>query len=760
MDMSGDEQRYPNEPPAHEGEFDAQLSFPAPFAPAQHPIRTIIKRDGTEAPFDKANIAETIHRAAVSVGDGDRDRADSLASGVALYLMKRLNGSPPTADQVSEAVEKVLMEMGHARTALAYARYRDRRVRLRKLRSGDTQTLITELEDVRRANLAAAYRAGEGLYIRTSAETLDSWNRDRIVDALVRETGLEPAVAAVIAFEVEQQILSAGITTLTTPLVRELVDAKLAEHGMEEHRRRHMRLGVPLYDAEQIIAGMDAAGETGADPGRTDLFLAERVKKEYALSRVFGLEVADAHMMGVLHLHDLGRVDRLHGARHSPVHVQRFGSDGTGGEQRSRRPRSAEGLIHQLGLRNRQLACHVTQFNAWDAVNVYFAPYVHGADKRLLSQVACALVMDCARNDGAGTAQPATVFHLRWDLPQRLRDEEAIGPGGVGTGLSYHEYRHTAKNLAWAIVEACRDCGARPAFAVPQIVVDVTKRFFRSQGHDSFLRHASELIATGSVQFDLRRDPEPGDSGRGVPLWAPLAAVGQVVSLNLPRAALAAGSAAALNAELDRLVQLCVEAHKQRHRFLTRLAALRDAGPLAAIVTEQEGRPYVDLDSATYLCGIVGLNECVRHLCGAELHESSEARALADGIVRRLAERCRHHGDEAGLRVVLAETCDRDVLQRLAHLDGVVFGELAANLVRPAGDDQEPEYTGGAHLSSVADVSPIERVRMEGAFHRWTGAHAHSAVRVPDSDTSGVAIANFIKKAFRQTDATRVRVQK
>ena len=63
-------------------------------------------------------------------GGTDRDRAENLASGVAIYLAKKLKGSVPTVDQVNDAVEKVLIEMGHARTALTYARYRDRRDRL------------------------------------------------------------------------------------------------------------------------------------------------------------------------------------------------------------------------------------------------------------------------------------------------------------------------------------------------------------------------------------------------------------------------------------------------------------------------------------------------------------------------------------------------------------------------------------------------------------------------------------------------------
>jgi len=36
-------------------------------------------------------------------------------------------------------------------------------------------------------------------------------------------------------------------------LIRELVDAKLIERGMEKERRMHARLGFSLYDVEQLI---------------------------------------------------------------------------------------------------------------------------------------------------------------------------------------------------------------------------------------------------------------------------------------------------------------------------------------------------------------------------------------------------------------------------------------------------------------------------------------------------------------------------
>ena len=127
--------------------------------------------------------------------------------------MKSLHGQTSTVDQVHDAVEKVLIEMGHARTALAYVRYRDRRARIRKLREGDTKALLTEWAEARQERAAPVTLAGQALFVRTSAETLVKWDRDRIVAALVRETDLERGTASLIALEVEQTglVLSAVV---------------------------------------------------------------------------------------------------------------------------------------------------------------------------------------------------------------------------------------------------------------------------------------------------------------------------------------------------------------------------------------------------------------------------------------------------------------------------------------------------------------------------------------------------------------------
>jgi len=58
------------------------------------------------------------------------------------------------------------------------------------------------------------------LFVRTSSETLSDWNRQRIVDALMRETTIDRDSAERISREVEEQIAASKISLVTAPLIR------------------------------------------------------------------------------------------------------------------------------------------------------------------------------------------------------------------------------------------------------------------------------------------------------------------------------------------------------------------------------------------------------------------------------------------------------------------------------------------------------------------------------------------------------------
>ena len=149
------------------------------------------------------------------------------------------------------------------------------------------------------------------LFVQTSDEAIDGWNREKIDEALISEASVDREMAETISLEVQKTIMASGIATVTAPLIRELVDARLIERGMEEARKKHTRLGVPLYDAEQMIMHPNKENATVPHgPEATNLTLAENIKKEYALLNVFSSQVGEAHMRGSIHLHDLGFIDR------------------------------------------------------------------------------------------------------------------------------------------------------------------------------------------------------------------------------------------------------------------------------------------------------------------------------------------------------------------------------------------------------------------------------------------------------------------
>ena len=96
-------------------------------------FKNVIKRSGAIVPFNTERIENAIYRAAVSVGGRDRERAKWLAEQVIEYLHEKLpDGHTPHIEEIQDAVEKTLIENGHAQVSKAYILYREERNRSRQ----------------------------------------------------------------------------------------------------------------------------------------------------------------------------------------------------------------------------------------------------------------------------------------------------------------------------------------------------------------------------------------------------------------------------------------------------------------------------------------------------------------------------------------------------------------------------------------------------------------------------------------------------
>lgn len=93
----------------------------------------IVKRDGRVESFDRSKITKAIFKAAVACGGNDEHLAEQLTDQVIEYISKKYAGKTPDVEGVQDAVEKILIENGHARTAKAYILYREKRRSAREI---------------------------------------------------------------------------------------------------------------------------------------------------------------------------------------------------------------------------------------------------------------------------------------------------------------------------------------------------------------------------------------------------------------------------------------------------------------------------------------------------------------------------------------------------------------------------------------------------------------------------------------------------
>ncbi len=107
------------------------------------------KRDGRLVAFDEEKIFSAIWRAARDIGGKDKREARRLTKLVVSYLDKKFRGRVPTVEDVQDAIEKILIEEGHAKTAKHFILYRQQHKELRKL-----QELLLDTQEIVRSYIA------------------------------------------------------------------------------------------------------------------------------------------------------------------------------------------------------------------------------------------------------------------------------------------------------------------------------------------------------------------------------------------------------------------------------------------------------------------------------------------------------------------------------------------------------------------------------------------------------------------------------
>lgn len=753
----------------------------------------IKKRDGKIVTFDKDKIIEAIFKAAKSVGGEDRSIAESLANEVAEYIKAKYEGRIPNVEDVQDCVEKVLIEKGHAKTAKSYILYRERRSKIRsKLK---VRKQVREDSDSTDLSLLVA---------PTTTDALIEWNKEKIIKSLEKEADLSQELAEKIATNVEDRIINSGIKQVSTALIRELIDNEMFDLGLNINLEKHSVIGMPKYDVDQLIfAKTNENSNVGTNnPEAVNLAIAENTLKQYALKHVFSRDVSDAHRKGAVHLHDLGYPVRVYCSAHSLEYIKKYGLRLINLSTASGPAKHAQTLTGHLNTFLASMQAYYAGALGIGYINILYAPLIRGMSYERMKQEAQYLIFSCSQNAFSRGGQTLFIdFNVHLGIPSYLKKTPAIGSGGKymlqkeggeieyldeverdenediiqpeqGRILTYADFEKEAQDFLKAMMDVWRSGDSDgKVFPFPKFDLHINHESYTDPKQLELLKYAC-LIASenGSPYFVFDRDEvtlsaccrlrtkvedkyvlKHPESIRFCGF--------QNVTINLPQCAYRAGKGNIERCikEMNKMMDIAAKAHLEKKAFVHKIMD-RPGTPLWQVGMEAgDGKPYIELEKATYIIGILGLNECVKHLIGQQLHESDEAYKLGLKIISAMYIKKEQLAERFSLKFSLEETPGESASLRMAKMDLKEFPESKEH-VRGNLETGEVYYTNSIHLAADAQTDIIERIDKQGKFNPLIESGAITHVFLGEQKPDPDSIFNLIKRTFENTESAQITI--
>jgi anaerobic ribonucleoside-triphosphate reductase len=614
--------------------------------------------------------------------------------------------------------------------------------------------------------MANKYLKTNQLRVRTSRDTIESFDKGKIAKTLVVETGASPELADKLATEVFKELSKLEVDSLSAPMIREMVNTKLVEHGLETLRKRYTRLGIPVYNITNLIQnGSRDNANMIHNPETVHKYVADEALKQYALLNILPQELADAHMSGDIHIHDLeffaGRPLNClqHDLRLFIKHGLRV--DGTGDHTSvAGPPKHIETLMNHSGeimLAAQQNMSGGQSMSLW---NVFVAPFAAGLPYEKVKQAVQMFIFNLNMAYAArGSQVPFTSINLEFTVPDFLQDEPAYGPKGKLVG-TYGDFEDETRMLQRAFTETLLegDSDGKPHLFPNTIYVLRDKVLKEEFTEDVALVHL--LSAKYGTSYFVNMLPSyRGDMANYMGCRTSLAdnwtgdwdqdcmRTGNLayVTLNLPRVAYQSRDDEDIFDYLDSYLRLAEEVLLLRREQA--MNCLDNYNLLPFLTQELEDERYYRVENSTMSFGFVGLNEMLKSFCGAGL-EDKDSLKLGLKVIKYINQRADELKADTGLRWSVLQTPAESTAYRFAMLDHDKFkNEMIAN-----GDSDAYYYTNSSHIPVNSPMNLAEKIKIEEQFHGLTlGGHIfHAFMGESYSDPS--SLMSLTDKIARKSD--------
>ncbi|MBC8546173.1 anaerobic ribonucleoside triphosphate reductase [Clostridiaceae bacterium NSJ-31] len=670
-------------------------------------IANIVKRDGRSVEFDIEKIATAIYKAAQALGGRDHEMALRIAQDVADYLEKDQNLTEPTVEQIQDAVEKILIEQGHARTAKEYILYRAERTRVRESNTRlmkvyeDLTFKEASDNDVKRENANIDGDTAMGTMLKYGSE-----GAKQFYEMFV----LNPAHAKAHA-EGDIHIHDLDFLTLTTTCCQIDIE-KLFRGGFSTgHGFLREPNDIQSYTALACIAIQSNQNDQhgGQSIPNFDYGMAPGVRKTYRRQYLANLGKVMEVLCGVENGQEAAkqlckRIEREHGA--SPVLAD------DNGYRDLEAPLLAELIpaeqVERVRETARRYALQETRRSTYQAMEAL----VHNLNT--MHSRAGAQIPFSSINYGTDTS-PEGRLVIESVL---LATEAGLGNGEtpifpihifkVKEGINYNEGDPNYDLFKLA----CKVSAKRlfPNFSF--LDAPFNAQYYKPGDHNTEAAYMGCRTRVIGNAYDPTREVV---GGRGNLSFT---------SINLPRMAIKAkGDVDLFFEDLDRKIGLVIDQLMERYQiqaakkvknypFLMGQGIWLDSDKLGPEDTVGEV-----LKHGTLTLGFIGLAECLKALIGKHHGESAEAQNLGLDIVGYMRKRMDEETRRTGFNFSLIATPAEGLSGRFVRMDRERYGAI------PGVTDRE-YYTNSFHIPVYFNISAFDKIRLEAPYHALTnGGH-------------------------------------
>ncbi len=666
-------------------------------------ITGIIKRDGRKVPFDMDKITVAVYKAAQAIGGKDHAMAEHIASAVCDYIENELGITEPTVEQIQDAVERCLIEEGHAQTAKAFILYRSERTKVREMNTRlmkvyeDLTFKDSSENDLKRENANINGDTAMGTMLKFGSEGAKQFYNMFILDPKHAKAHNEGDI----------HIHDLDFLTLTTTCCQ--IDIKkLFEGGFSTgHGFLREPNDIASYSALACIAIQSNQNDQhgGQSIPNFDYGMAPGVAKTYAklyrrnLSKALSLltdcEDPDAlvselyETIGALPaLEDQNGVLEKEAEelqKYFPAELvakmQKFVGETTYKETKRATYQAMEALVHNLNTMHSRAGAQIP-----------FSSINYGTDTTPEGRMVTEAVM-LATEAGLGNGEtPIFPIHIF-----KVKEGVNYNPGEPNYDLFKLACRVSAKRLF-------------PNFSF--LDAPFNAQYYKEGRPETEIAYMGCRTRVIANHYDPEREIVYGRGNLSF------------TSINLPRIAIKSkGDVDFFFEELDRKMDLVVDQLLARFRIQSKKLVKNYPFLMGQGIWIDSDKLGPDdevgevLKHGTLTVGFIGLAECLKALIGEHHGESQTAQNLGLEIIGYMRKRMDEETKRTGLNFSLIGTPAEGLSGRFVRMDRKLYGSI------PGVTDRD-YYTNSFHVPVYYEISAFDKIRKEAPYHELTnGGH-------------------------------------